>query len=371
MTTKTNGEKFKALGCHIYAGGHTLGVLKAGFQVLAHLEEWKFGTKTVEKNLGIACRVGREAWNEKEFAGKVDWLYGNPPCASWSAAGIKVKDKETRNVERYTHDDRTKCTELLFSLIPIVKPTVFSWECVAMATVNGSKFVRSRVEFVQSLGYDVHGLLFDGADLGLPQHRKRFFFVASKVRFEPFAPDGKRTTVRDAWKGLRNPGPILKTRPDLVTMLKKMPKGELGVLHKYFMDAAGTRALKKDAKTGYVKGRPGFLHMRVPLDGLSPTVTGGQHLYHPSEPRALTILEQQLLCGYPRDYEFVGAPSSQYAQIAKAVLPPAGNWLARNVRKALEANEKVGRKRVATLHNFITEGRKFCETWDATEKEAA
>jgi hypothetical protein len=159
MTTKT---KFSALGAHIYAGGFTLGVKAAGFQVLGHLEEWEFGVETVRKNLKLPVRVGVEAWRSHEFKRKVDYFYVNPPCASWSEAGRKVNNKETRNVDRYKHDGRTKCTELCFEQIPVIEPKVFTWESVAAATTNGKAFVQDRVKFMNALGYHVYLLLFTG-----------------------------------------------------------------------------------------------------------------------------------------------------------------------------------------------------------------
>jgi len=346
--------KFTALGAHIYAGGFTLGVQAAGFKVLGHLEEWEFGVETVRKNLGLEVRTPVEKWHAEEFKGRVDFLYCNPPCASWSAAGIKVKDKETRNVKRYLHDGRTQCTELCFTLIPTVQPTVFVWESVAAAMKNGIDFVMDQAALVQKQGYHVYLVLFNGADCGLPQTRKRFFFVASKVRIDFKAPAVPRTTVRQAWRVLKGKiGEQPKTRKDLVNLLRKMPKGASGVIAKYFMKAWKGREdeMPRNPKTGHVAGRPGFLHQRIPWDGLSPTVTGGQHLYHPDEPRSLTPLEQQVLCGYPPDYEFTGGATAKYAQMAKAVLPPAGEWLARQVLAGLKKNVRI--KPGVTKHDFI------------------
>jgi site-specific DNA-cytosine methylase len=117
-------------------------------------------------------------------------------------------------------------------------------------------------------------------------------------------------------------------------------------------------------ENGHRKGRPGFLHYKLDPSKLCTTVTGGNHIYHHAEPRCLTVLEQQLLCGYPADYKFYGAPSNQYAQIAKAVLPPAGKWVATLVRKGLERGERI-RKPGVELHNFIKpgDGRRFAEEW--------
>lgn len=354
-------KKFTALGAHIYAGGFTLGVLAAGFKVLDHLEEWEFGVATSRLNLKLPIRVGAEKWKAQDYRGKVDYLYANPPCASWSEAGRKVNDKETRNVDRYLHDGRTKCTELVFEQIPLVQPTAFTWESVAAATTNGAAFVKDRIALVNAQGYHVYGLLFNGADCGLPQNRRRFFFVASKVRLTPAAPNQPRTTPEAVWKGLlKGDRSACATRPAKTSLLPKVQPGEYlwRAFERLYGEEGATHA------NGQRKGRPGFLHYKIDPKKLCTTVTGGNHIYHHKENRCLTVLEQQLLCGYPPDYKFLGAPSNQYAQIAKAVLPPAGKWVASIVRKGLERNERIPAKKVgAELHNFITDDRRFVEAW--------
>ncbi len=72
-----------ALGCHIYAGGFTL---------------------------GIECRVGQSNWNVSDFRGKVDLVYTNPPCAGWSQAGGKVIDKPEVGHKKYETFELTSCT---------------------------------------------------------------------------------------------------------------------------------------------------------------------------------------------------------------------------------------------------------------------
>ncbi len=346
VARKVEDGRPTALGVHIYAGGFTIGVQRAGFRVLGHLEEWPFGVETSKKNLGVRVFQGLDTWDDavRRFAGKVDWLYGNPPCASWSVAGRKVADKE-RNVDRWAKDGRTDCTRRLFALIPRVNPTVFTWESVAAAKKNGAVFVDERSEEAMKLGFRVYHVLFDGYDCGLPQHRRRFFFVASKVRIPFERPSMKHTTVREALAKVKDPGDAIDTRDYAVKILKRMPKGVAGSLHHYFnkMWKGRTGDVPRN-KHGQVKGRPGFLHKRVPWDGPAPTVTGGYHLYHPDENRVLSPTEQKVLCGYPLSYEFAGSISAQYAQIGKAVLPPSAEWLARCVMAGIEAGEKVSPK---------------------------
>jgi DNA (cytosine-5)-methyltransferase 1 len=333
-----------AIGCHIYAGGFTLGV-RDRFKVLAHLEEGSFGVETVRANMpGLPVSVGAETW--VPFCAKLprpDLLYGNPPCASWSIAGVKVKDKEERNEKRWSHDARTDCTVRLFGLLSTLRPKVFIWESVMAAMRNGREFIDARVAQVNALGYHAHLVTFNGLDLGLPQTRKRFFFVATKVALSMPAPSwpAHHRTVRDALATL--PGNAskegAKISDNYLRILKSMKPGEKS-LHKAFMSSLGDREPELN-KHGGVKGRPGFLNQRLVWDEPAPTITGGPQFFHPAEPRSLTVVEQQIMCGYPADYKFVGSTGDKYAQISKAVLPPAARWISGIVADGIESNQTI------------------------------
>lgn len=367
---------YRALGAHIYAGGHTIGVMDEGFAVHAHLEESNFGVETSRRNLGVEVRVGTENWHPEDFAGEVDWLYSNPPCAAWSAGGYKVRKcscgadaalaldgevvehaldcalvrEKPEPDKRWEADARVDCARRCFDLIKVVRPHVFTWESVARAA-DAAPFQKDRVAFCWALGYDVHALLLDVADAGLASHRRRFFFVASDLEFDAEAPSAGALTPRQVWRGL-DPGPVVPLGKNEQTVIDVMPPGR-GQLSKSFTE------LVAKAENGYVAGRkmagrPSFMHRRLAWDEPSFTVAGGQHLYHPEERRSLTVAEQAALLGYPRDYEFVGRPTAQYAQIGKAVTPPAARWLAQQVRRALERAAPVDPdRRSSTMWDFL------------------
>jgi DNA (cytosine-5)-methyltransferase 1 len=333
-----------ALGAYIFAGGFTLGV-REHFQVLAHFEEGPFGVPTVRHNMpDLPVFVGQENWPIQQTAGSVDWLYGNPPCAPWSTAGHKPtlgKDATVdHNKGRYLSDERTKCTDRLFELLLELQPKAFTWESVARAYTAGKQFVDDKTAFCLANGYSVTHLILNGQKCGLAQPRKRFFFLAHRVALPITPPDEPYMTVSDAWKPMEGKpiGPHGNISKVIASLLEQnpAPRGG-GKLMEMWEESEYAKNVKLSVQ-GYRFTRPGFLHARVHFDKHSPTVTGGQHLYHPTEIRHLSIKEQQLLCGYPYDYEFQGKVTVCYAQIARAVLPPVGKWLASQVRAALDAN---------------------------------
>lgn len=342
LRASTPGGRLTALGAHIYAGGFSLGAREAGFHLLGHLEEWPFGVASARQNLGVRVWQGVGQWKAALAPGgslhgrKVDFFYANPPCAAWSLCGCKAGVEET---ERWKTHPLTACTLRVFGLIPKVNPTVFAWESVATAKRGGAEFVAARTQEMKALGFRVYHVLVDGARCGVPQNRKRFFFVASKVRIRWQAPNVEAPSVKEVLasvEGLQRPQ--RKVAPKLLKVLERMPKGVRMEPRKQFMKDLHGREPERDEK-GRVIGKPPFSFVRVGYDKLAPTIVGACNYFHPEENRYLTVQEQAALCCWPEDYEFVGPVNDQYAQIGKAVMPPTAAWLAGNVHRAIEVAE--------------------------------
>lgn len=336
-----------ALGVHIFAGGFTLGVKRAGFDVLAQFEGSQYGVASTRHNHpGLRVETDPATWPAREYTGRVDFVYGNPPCAPFSGAGISTQ-KVGQMHDWWKRDPRVSCIHQMFGVLEVVRPKVWAWESVQLAFKRGRELVDELTEVARGYGYAASYVLLNAAHLGVPQIRRRFFCVFHRVDIPWEYPEpGNRPvrTVRDAWEPLlsgavidTSPVPPTPTKnPEHMALLAKIPPG--GSLRKAWETAhpPGTWTLNQH---GHVKGRPRFLDVRLDFNEPSPTLTGGATKFHPTEMRYITLLEQQLLCGYPADYTFIGPTlADRYAQTAQAVMPPVGEWLARNVRRAVEAN---------------------------------
>lgn len=102
---------------------------------------------------------------------------------------------------------------------------------------------------------------------------------------------------------------------------------------------------------GKIPGHPNFLQRRLDWDRPAFTMTGAAHLHHPDEPRLVNTAEAAAICGYPPGYLFVGPLAAKYAQMAKAVTPPAGEWLAGMVAEGLRAGAPA--EPGTRVHDFI------------------
>lgn len=341
-----------ALGVYIFAGGHTLGVRKH-FKVLAHFEDGPFGTATVRHNMpDIPIHTNPDTWPADDFVGRVDYLYGNPPCAPWSAAGHlpKQKQKLGEGMHKYMFDARVKCVENQFALLGRIRPKVWSWESVARAYSVGRAFVDQLTERALDQGYSVTHLLMNAVDCGCPQIRRRFFFVAHNIELGLERPNVPHRTVRDAieWIYLAgregvgyNPG---QKYLDLASRARP-GEGLQDAWHRENPPETWQRN-----KSGGVIGRPGFLATRLSWDKPAGTMIGGAHQYHPELARLLTVKEAQVICSYPYEYEFIyDNVGDAYSQIAKAVTPAAGDWLGSQVRRAVDRNVPESKPQVHTV----------------------
>ena len=74
-------------------------------------------------------------------------------------------------------------------------------------------------------------------------------------------------------------------------------------------------------------------------DKPAPTVTGSTIIFHPWEPRPLTIREYLRICGFPEDFKFPAGfnPNDCVTYIGKQATIGMCSWIVRNIKANLEA----------------------------------
>ena len=303
----------KAIGIDIFGGGFTVGVRKAGFEVLAQWEECGAGRKTWDLNAaryfqGIARPLTHREWDVMLAA---DLVYANPPCAPWSAANTKLG----MTPELRSKDPRLAMTERAMLAGQAISPKVFVLETVARGYTLGRAYYDKWAEQWLELGYGVTYYLTDALLLGVPSTRQRFHFIAHRNEVnlpEPYMKTFMPKTCSMAIGDLVDRfGHVTHHVPkrigrDYWEAMEKCEQGELLVNH---------------------RPRSGFLLRRMVWDAPGYTqVNVDSHLIHPLRPRFLTWREGLRLCGYPDD--FVLHQSEPHAA-TQAVLPMVGEHLGR------------------------------------------
>jgi site-specific DNA-cytosine methylase len=325
-------KKPVALGANIFAGGFSLGVSKH-FRLLGHLEHDNYGAAVSHGNLGVPIYVGMDQWPEK-LPVRLDFLYANPPCAIWSVAGAKVGGNNWRV------DPRLQRIRDIFGLVDRYRPAVWCWESVCQAFSKGREFVEKLADEAKDRGYSATYVLVDAQYLGVPQVRKRFFLVLHNIEISWKAPDFTSViTSGQALKGVRPKKELLgRPTPGEIKMLRTAKPGQrLSRIYDRI-----TKHPKLGAR-GQKLGRPSFLKHRLDPSRPSNTVIGNA-IFHPKENRFLAVNECAALSGYPQLWKW--PKSDGYNLLARGVMPPVGEWLARHVAAAIRkgrALRKPGR----------------------------
>lgn len=345
-------SKFTALGANIFAGLFTHGIKQAGFEVLAHLEHGPYGVATARlNNPKLDIRVGREHWNEKEFKGKVDFMYTNPPCAAWSTA------RSGQGGSWETQLGRLRCVHDCVEAGLAIKPKAWCWESVTNAWAAGHEFVVHQAEKWNDAGYHCTVLLQDNKFIGGFQERKRMFLIAHKhpLVWPKFF---EEPTVGEVWKAagipLTQAGQDRKfgkvnLRPDVWQPLWQRLWGMSDNYNGYFrrtylMEGRGPKKL-----TGRI---PSVMVRRLKLDEPAPVMLASGLRLHPTEPRYCSWYEWLALVGLPMDFKTsCSGMGSASQELSRAVMPAVGKWLGLAVKNGLKLPPLKGRP-TTTLVDF-------------------
>ena len=361
--------------------GMDLGFEMAGFKTVYANDIAKFACDTIRHNReGINCDLG-DITNIKSSEilkksglkkGEVDVVIGGPPCQSFSTAGARKGFDDKRGIAllefiRIIRDVNPKF--FVFENVPglksMSKKHIGFYERASMDKSKlshdqeyGSLFEEILSRFSGLGGYKIHWDILNAADYGVPQKRKRFILIGSRITDPKIVFDQIRKkatfeesftwheqavkiwkilgvveeekmpwrTLRDGLSGLVDEEKECVKFPSWGKYLKHIPPGgywkdlPMHVRKKAMGQAADTDDPKRKGKQG---GRTGFFR-RLSWDKPSPTLVTspsqmGTCICHPDEDRPLTVREYARLQGFPDSWEFVGSTLKKYRMIGEAV----------------------------------------------------
>lgn len=149
------------------AGGMSLGLRNAGFDVVAAYDNWNPAIATYRHNVGNHIRqhdlkdilnVGSELAQLKP-----ELICGGPPCQDYSVAG-----------ERH-EGENASMTKAFAMLVCIAKPEWFLMENVTQAVKSKAWFEAKSI--LRNSGYGFTECALDASYHGVPQTRKRLFVI--------------------------------------------------------------------------------------------------------------------------------------------------------------------------------------------------
>ena len=335
-----------ALGGDIFAGLFTRGVLDAGYNVIGHLEHTDYGLKTAKLNFpDLDIRVGTNNWCPYEYRDKVDLMYTNPPCAAWS----NMRGADANNWEEQTA--RLDFVNELSIAGQIIRPKAWTWESVTNAWTRGEKFVREQARSWTDAGYQVSILLYDNANVGVPQRRERMMFIAHRHPLDKA--ELKRTEPRITTGHALLRVPLKQDLPPTPIEPPPLPVG----WKELWKESYKYKGRLRDAYQAHIdagKPRPPTIPLavvkRLLSDQVAPVMLASFMRLHPSQPRMLDWHEWLAMCGLPPTWQTACTHfDSATRELARAVMPGVGKWIATAVKKGLSKHEFKGEATAAVI----------------------
>ena len=332
-------SKYKLISLFAGAGGLDLGFQKAGFEIVAANEFDKTIWETYEKNHEAELIRGDISEISSDIFPECDGIIGGPPCQSWSEAGALKGIEDPRG-------------QLFYEYIRILKdkkPKFFLAENVkGMMAKRHTEAVENIVSQFEDAGYDVFIHLLNASEYGVPQDRKRVFYVGFRkdlnIIFDnPPEKYDYKVTLKDAIYDLKdNVIPARdknKTNGDNCHFLNH--EYFVGSFSPIFMSRNRVRGWDEQAFTVQASGRQCQLHPQAPKmvkveKNKQEFVKGKENLY-----RRLSVRECARIQGFPDDFKFYyDNLNNAYKMIGNAVPVNLAYEMAKSIKSLLEESEK-------------------------------
>lgn len=362
------------------AGGLSLGLERAGFDVLVGADSDDWAVRTHDANLPGMSWCGdltdpTELLNALGLWGidHVDLLAGGVPCQPFSRAGHSKIRELVASGGRANHDVRADLWSSFITVAEVLRPSAVLVENVPdLPRWDDGAVLLGLYESLQALGYRVEARIIDGFRHGVPQHRQRLILVGLSGGRRPLWPDpaGELVTLRDAIGDLP-PIPRAQRSESLPydarrrssafqkLMRQGVVEGEsdsvfehicrdvrsddmeafrlLGEGQTYIDLPERLRRYRSDVFTDKYK--------RLTWDGLCRSITAhiakdGYWYIHPDQHRTLSIREAARVQSFPDDFRFAGTQTHRYRQIGNAVPVLLAEAIGRAVRTGLELSAR-------------------------------
>lgn len=343
------------------AGGLSEGFRMAGFNVVMGVDYDEMALKTFSENHKSSLAVKLDLFDHSNIKkivdcirgmceNDIDVLIGGPPCQGFSVAGNRDKN-----------DKRNMLYLAMVKVAEELKPRAIVLENVpGMVQTNGGVGAARITKDFKRIGYVVSSKLLYAPDYGVPQIRKRAFFVGfrdSGIRFvfpEPTCSKENYVTCEDAISDLPSLEGIYGDEVqnydcDPQTHYQELMRegsdyiyNHIGTIHsqktlKYLSmipEGKNYKALPEEYK-GLYKYHEALTryHSKKP----SPTInTCHRSHFHYKHNRIPTVRESARLQSFPDTFIFYGSKAEQYRQVGNAVPPLLCYAVAKQVKRYLE-----------------------------------
>ncbi len=389
-------------------GGMSLGFKLAGMKPMGTLDIFESGIETYKNNFpdipkeNIVCADASrnnvvEKFQKKTSLrpGDVDVIIGGPPCQGFSTVGrVKIaslvksgqRNGRSKNA-KFIDDKRNHLYKSFIKFLRIFNPKAVVMEnVVGMVSYKNGTVVKQIKEDFQDAGYkNVEHKILNAVDYGVPQSRRRVFFIATKKnsgiiwpekthfprddagRSPPSPNFQNHVTVSDAIgdlpylplpeKSLKKRDSVRKYKRDPRCEYQSWARGDLEHVHNNITrwhrkkdievfenmkpGSKWSQLSKSDRKkVGYSDDSFDDKWKKLPVNRPSWTVTShlskdGYMYIHPTQKRTISVREAARLQSFPDWFVFDGSRGAQFRQIGNAVPPLLAMNIAKHLKKTI------------------------------------
>ncbi|MCL2051748.1 MAG: DNA cytosine methyltransferase [Lachnospiraceae bacterium] len=363
-------SKYNVIDLFCGCGGFSLGFKQAGFSVKMGIDNWQDAIITYKHNLGDVVALNEDL---KEMSGEriletlgveaddIDVIIGGPPCQGFSVSGKRNED-----------DPRNGLYKSFVNVVKHIMPKVFVMENVPgiIRLFDGTALESVLADF-SGLGYEISYDMLSSENFGVPQQRRRVFFVGIKKKNNnvekfifPAPTHGGKTGVS------------LLTSKDAISDLDFIPDDcILGEVIEYALPAQNDYQKMMRSKSKLLFNHSATLHKdrtkeiiaMVPDGGNYKSLpeelqntrkvniawtrmnskrpcftidTGHNHHFHYEANRVPTVRESARIQSFPDDFRFIGIKTSQLRQVGNAVPPLLAKAIAIEIKNILKLGVK-------------------------------
>lgn len=346
-------SSLKAVDFFCSGGGMTNGLMQAGINVIAGIDNDPMCKDTYEKNNPGAQFIEADVFELKEavLAKQIGIkkhdddliLIGCSPCQFWSIIQTdKKKSEKSKNllIEFQRFVEYFNPGYVLVENVPGI---------LARAKESG---LQKFVEDLESSGYVVHYEVVNMNHHNVPQARRRFSLIATRLHDTviKIEPEKKRLTLKDVIgeengfkkisAGNHDPSAFQHSTAKLSEInLKRLKKTKKN--GGSWLDWAEDSELKRKSYRGKeFKDNYG----RMTWEKASPTITtkfisiSNGRFAHPDENRGISVREGASIQTFPKNYRFYTPSNTSAAKIIGNAVPP--NFAKKLGKSILEAHGK-------------------------------
>jgi len=372
-------KEMTAIDLFCGAGGLSEGFQQAGFRVLAgnDFDEHAGATFSLAHDTAeflpgpieeiSADHLLKVTGLEK---GELDCLIGGPPCQAFSVY----------NHQRGLHDKRSRLFEEYLRIVRGLDPKWVVLENVTGITSAGKgKAVKQILAGLSKLGYVVDMRILRAEEHGVPQERRRVFFVGNRLGLPvlwpqpthgpsllPFVTVGEAISDLPVLNNGEDPG-LATYRSAASSGFQAMMRGGSVMVHNHAAPRLAPINLQRMQHIGPGGSWRDIPHSLLPAgmkkarrcdhtkrygrlrnDGLSSTILTKCDIHwgayiHPEQDRVLTVREAARLQSFPDRFQFRGPRTEQFVQVGNAVPPVLGKHVAWAMLRAMQAAESERR----------------------------